>query len=66
VRGYIVEVHSDFLENLNDKFKLFPLAPESRTPHMEWFSDFQREIGESSRMINLDKYNGTEKLVPHL
>ena len=48
VKGYIVEVDSEVPNHLHDKFKEFPPAPESLTPNMEWFSDFQTETSETS------------------
>ena len=67
VKGYTVEVDFEFPNHLHDTLKEFPPAPESLTPNMEWLSNFQNKIGDTSRRrINTDKYNGTDKLVPHL
>ena len=33
---------------------------------MDWFSDFQKDIGEKNETIKNGKYNGSDKLVPHL
>ena len=33
---------------------------------MEWFSDYQKEVGAKTGVIKNDKYKGTRKLVPHL
>ena len=51
---------------LRDKFKEFPPCPEKLTPKMEWFSEFQKELGTKSGTIRNDKYCGSDKLVPHL
>jgi len=65
-KGYIVEVDLEFPQHLHDKFKEFPPAPESLTPKLDWFSDFQKDIGEKNETIKNGKYNGSDKLVPHL
>ena len=64
--GYIVECDFNFPEHLHDKFREFPPCPETLTPNMEWFSQFQKEVGEKSGIIKNEKYRGTNKLVPHL
>ncbi|MFM7040463.1 MAG: hypothetical protein ACKO2L_22375, partial [Planctomycetaceae bacterium] len=40
-------------------------APESLTPKLDWFSNFQKDIGEKNETIKNGKYNGSDKLVPH-
>lgn len=65
-KGYIVEVDLEFPEHLHEQFKEFPPCPESLTPNIEWFSDYQKEIGETNGRVNGNKYNGSNKLVPHL
>ena len=52
VKGYHVEVDLEFLNNLHDKFKEFPPVPELQLPNMEWFSDFQKEIGDITGRIH--------------
>ena len=55
-----------FLIELHDEFKeCFP-APETLTPELEWLSDYQKEIGETTGIINNNKFNGSDKLVHHL
>ena len=49
----------------HDKFKEFAPCPESLTPKMEWFSEYQKEVGEKNKVIKNDKYKGCDKLVPH-
>jgi hypothetical protein len=46
--------------------KQFPPAPENLTPDIEWFSEFQRKLGEEKEIIRNGKYYGSNKLVPHL
>ena len=65
--GYIVECDLHFPEHLHDKFKEYPPAPENLTPNIEWFSDFQKDLGKKLNVINKnDRYTGTNKLIPHL
>ena len=64
--GYIVECDFTFPEELHDKFKEFPPCPETLTPSLEWFSEFQKEVGGKTGIIKKGKYRGTNKLVPHL
>ncbi|MFM7850399.1 MAG: hypothetical protein ACKO96_00425, partial [Flammeovirgaceae bacterium] len=33
---------------------------------LDWFSDFQTDIGAKNETIKNGKYNGSDKLVPHL
>ena len=33
------------LSELHDKFKEFPPCAESLSPVIEWFSEFQKEVG---------------------
>ena len=42
-KGYIVEVYLECPRDLHDKFKEIPPCPETLTPKMEWFSEFQQE-----------------------
>ena len=64
--GYFVECDLSFPEELHDKFKEYPPCPENLTPNMEWFSEFQKDLGKSYGAIKNDKYRGSDKLVPHL
>ena len=70
--GYIVECDLTFPKHLHDKFKEFPPCPETLTPDMSWFSDFQKMVGKTTGIIkenkstHVDKYNGSDKLIPHL
>jgi hypothetical protein len=63
--GYFIECDLSFPKELHDKFKEFPPCPENLTPHFEWLSDYQKEIGKNNGNIKKDKYHGTNKLVPH-
>ena len=40
--GYIVKCDFKFPEHLHDQFREFPPCPETLTPNMEWFSEFQK------------------------
>ena len=51
---------------IHDKLKEFVHAPETLTPKMEWFSDYQRANAEKLEVIKNGKYRGSDKLVPHL
>lgn len=64
--GYIVELDLSFPEELHDKFKEFPPCPENITPNIDWFSDFQKEVGTISGTVKKGKYSGSNKLIPHL
>jgi hypothetical protein len=64
--GYNVEVDFHFPIDTHDKLKQFPPAPENLTPDIEWFSEFQRKLGEEKEIIGNGKYHGSNKLVPHL
>jgi hypothetical protein len=65
--GYAVRCYLRFPRELHDKFKEFPPAPENLNPEMEWFSDYQRELGQKLKTINdKEKYKGCDKLIPHL
>jgi hypothetical protein len=56
-----------FPRELHEKFKEFPPCPENLTPELQWFSDFQRQVGEETNVIQKDdNFTGTPKLIPHL
>ena len=63
-KGYIVEVDLEFPEHLHEQFKEFPPCPESLTPNIKWFSDYQKEIGETNGRVKGNKYNGSNKVSP--
>ena len=58
--GYFCEVDLEFPPELHDKFKQFPPCPESLTPQVEWFSDYQKAV-----MDNTQSTPTSEKLIPH-
>jgi len=59
--GYIIECDLTFPEELHDKFKEFPPAPEILTPEDSWMSDYQLELKDK-----LNIKSKSNKLVPHL
>jgi hypothetical protein len=77
-RGYQLEVDLEFPPEIHDKLKEFPPAPENITPDYEWFSEFQKKLYQKVTNNKRDmcnkpninnkqyKYNGCNKLVPHL
>jgi len=65
--GYIVECDISFPVELHDRFKEFPPCPEDLLPELDWFSDYQKMVGETTNIIRKNKiYSGTNKLIPHL
>lgn len=64
--GYIIECDLYFPPEIHDKLKEFVPAPETLTPDIEWFSEYQIATGEKIGVINNGKYRGSNKLVPHL
>ena len=64
--GYYVECDLSYHEELHDKFKEYPPCPENLTPDINWFSDFQKDLGKKVGMIKGEKYSGTNKLIPQL
>jgi hypothetical protein len=40
-----------FPRELHEKFKEFPPCPENLTPELQWFSEFQRQVGEATNVI---------------
>ena len=59
--GYMVECDIEFPEELHDKFRQFPPAPESCRPKQEWMTPFQTEL-----MNKVNAKLNSNKLVPHL
>jgi hypothetical protein len=59
--GYMVETDLEFPNELHGYFKQFPPCPETLKPNVEWFSDYQKDLMESTN----SKPN-SEKLIPHL
>jgi len=52
---------------IHDLLKEFPPAPENIDPKVEWFSDFQRDLGQKAGSIKENgAYSASCKLVPHL
>ena len=49
--GHIVEVDLHFPSEIHDKLKEFPPAPENIVPNVEWFSEFQKELGRKTGTI---------------
>jgi len=64
--GYFVECDLRFPKEIHDKIKEYPPCPENLAPKLDWFSKAQVEIGEKSGAIRNGKYDGGNKLVPHL
>ena len=58
--GYTIECDLSFPKELHDKFKEFPPCPENITPNLEWFSDYQKEIGKTNG--NIKKINIMEQI----
>jgi hypothetical protein len=64
--GYFIDCDLRFPKEIHDKLKEYPPCPENITPNIEWFSKSQIEIGEKNGVIKNGKYNGGNKLIPHL
>ena len=65
--GHIVEVDLTFPPEIHDKLKEYPPAPENLSPKIEWFSEFQKELGKKTGHIKENNtYSSTSKLIPHL
>jgi hypothetical protein len=71
-KGYTVKLDFSYPEEIHDELKEYPPAPENIAPYIEWFSNYQVEVGLETGAI---KYNektgeyrncGTHKLIPHL
>ena len=61
--GSAVECDLEFPIELHDLFKEFPPCPESLTPNIEWFSDFQKEVGLKTGAAKLDESSKTYKIL---
>ena len=48
--GYIVECDLYIPKKLHKSLKEYPPAPETMTPNIEWFSEYQKTLGENSGM----------------
>ncbi len=59
--GYFIEADLEFPPELHEKFKMYPPCPEPLIPQVEWFSEYQREVMETTR-----SKPDCEKLIPHL
>ena len=59
--GYIVECDLHFPEEIHNKLKEFPPAPEILIPKGEWMSEYQLELRDK-----LNIKTKTKKLIPHL
>jgi hypothetical protein len=65
--GYAPEVDFIIPAELHEDLRQFPPCPESITPQLEWFSDFQKQIGKLNKVITKNgSYRGSDKLIPHL
>ena len=53
--GYIVECDLYIPKKLHKSLKEYPPAPETMTPELEWFSEYQKTLGENSGIINNGK-----------
>ena len=59
--GYFCEVDLEFPPEIHELLKQMPPCPETLTPHIDWFSDYQREVMEKTGANTT-----SEKLIPHL
>jgi hypothetical protein len=64
--GYIIRCNIKYPKHLHNKFRQFPPCPENLVPDIEWFSDYQKMVGEKTNIIKNGKFKGTPKLIPHL
>ena len=70
--GYTTKIDFSYPNEIHDKLKEFVPAPESITPKVEWFSDFQKELGVKTKAVRYNEktgeytHLGSNKLVPHL
>ena len=58
-KGYIIECDLYYPSELHDKFNEFVPAPETLTPNVEWFSDYQRANAvrlEVIRLVNIEDH----------
>ncbi len=54
--GYTARVSFRYGADTLEKVKEFPPAPESLSPQMQWFSDFQKGVGRNVEMIKGVRY----------
>ena len=59
--GCIIQVDIHFLIELHDNFQEFILASETLTPDLEWRSDYQQEIGQTTGIIKNIEFIGSGK-----
>ena len=65
--GHIVRVNLHFPPEIHDKLKEFPPAPENINPDIEWFSEFQKELGKKTGNLKDNEHdNASCKVIPHL
>jgi hypothetical protein len=56
--GYMVECDIEYPEELHDKFRQFPPAPESRKPKQEWMTPFQTDfMNQVNARLNSQKFS---------
>ena len=55
------------MKPFHDKtYKCVSTMARNVTPNIEWISDYQNIIGETNGRVKSNKYNSSNKLVPHL
>ena len=70
--GYTTKIDFSYPSSIHDKLKEFAPAPENITPKVEWFSDYQKEVGVKTKAIRYNETTGeytnlgSSKLIPHL
>ena len=47
--GYIVEADLEFPQELHEKLRQFPPCPETMTPQLDWFSEYQRSVMQKTQ-----------------
>ena len=65
--GYYFEVDLKYLEELHNKYKDLPNAPDKESPRKEWLSDYQQSFnikGKSTEKL-LTTLNDKESYVLH-
>ncbi len=71
-KRYIIECDLYFPEHAHNKLNEYPICPENTTPLVEWFSEYQQQLGIDNDIIKLSekagevKNAGANKLTPHL